>query len=130
MARTPFLESAARSFCGKQYQGDLVQQCLNATEDTVAGATPILDVARPIVIGLCHAWPSCPTQYDVMGDTRPSAVANSQWHTGVHTPIFIEDQPLHRVAGSAGSPMLAISKPLRLLRQRQQHADADERDGR
>ncbi|MFY7942374.1 MAG: hemolysin-type protein, partial [Burkholderiaceae bacterium] len=33
---------------------------------------------------------------DVYGDTYPSAVANSQYHYGNPTPVFIEDQPLWR----------------------------------
>jgi hypothetical protein len=35
-------------------------------------------------------------QYDVMGDTIPSAVANSQLHYGADIEFFIEDQPLVR----------------------------------
>ena len=34
--------------------------------------------------------------YDLYGATYPSAVANSQYHYGTATPVFIEDQPLYR----------------------------------
>ena len=37
-----------------------------------------------------------PNQFDVVGDTSPSAVSNSQWHLGTDIRIFIEDQPLFR----------------------------------
>lgn len=37
-----------------------------------------------------------PNFYDLYGDTRFSAVANSQLHYGTGKPIFIEDQPLYR----------------------------------
>lgn len=35
-------------------------------------------------------------QYDLVGDTKWSAVSNSQWHLGVNVPVFIEDQPEYR----------------------------------
>ncbi|MGK6306992.1 calcium-binding protein [Variovorax sp. DT-64] len=35
-------------------------------------------------------------QFDVVGDTSPSAVSNSQWHIGKDVKVFIEDQPLVR----------------------------------
>jgi len=35
-------------------------------------------------------------QFDVVGATTPSAVANSQWHTGKDVQVFIEDQPTVR----------------------------------
>lgn len=35
-------------------------------------------------------------QIDVVGDTTPSMVANSQWHFGTDWRVFIEDQPLMR----------------------------------
>jgi hypothetical protein len=35
-------------------------------------------------------------QFDVVGDTTPSAVANSQLHWGTDVRVFIEDQPLVR----------------------------------
>lgn len=35
-------------------------------------------------------------QYDLLGDTKWSAVSNSQWHLGVNVPVFIEDQPEFR----------------------------------
>jgi RTX calcium-binding nonapeptide repeat (4 copies) len=34
--------------------------------------------------------------FDVYGGTAPSSVANSQWHYGQATPVYIEDQPLRR----------------------------------
>jgi Ca2+-binding RTX toxin-like protein len=43
-----------------------------------------------------YLYPALENQYDVVGATSPSAVANSQWHYGHHVPIFIEDQPLYR----------------------------------
>lgn len=47
-------------------------------------------------------------QYDIVGDTIPSAVAHSQWHLGKDVRIFIEDQPLYRggIAGSVLKEML------------------------
>ncbi|HQU78240.1 MAG TPA: hypothetical protein PLU47_02100 [Azonexus sp.] len=42
-----------------------------------------------------------PNFYDIYGANSPSGVANSQWHTGQATPVFIEDQPLYR-----GAPMI------------------------
>ncbi|MFM9901713.1 MAG: hypothetical protein ACKVOT_11905 [Polaromonas sp.] len=51
------------------------------------------------------------SQFDVVGDTSPSAVSNSQWHIGTDVRVFIEDQPLYRgsvlVAGYAGSFIVA-----------------------
>ncbi|HEY1131479.1 MAG TPA: calcium-binding protein, partial [Roseateles sp.] len=41
-----------------------------------------------------------PNQFDIVGDTSPSAVANSQYHIGTDVRVFIEDQPLYR--GSIG----------------------------
>ncbi|WP_423599722.1 hypothetical protein [Roseateles sp. MS654] len=35
-------------------------------------------------------------QFDVVGDTSPSAVAHSQNHVGTDVRVFIEDQPLYR----------------------------------
>jgi Ca2+-binding RTX toxin-like protein len=35
-------------------------------------------------------------QFDLVGDTLGSAVANSQWHIGQDIRVFIEDQPLYR----------------------------------
>lgn len=43
-------------------------------------------------------------QFDVVGATGPSAVANSQWHIGQDVRVFIEDQPLYR--GGVGSAVL------------------------
>ncbi|ADX48579.1 Ig family protein [Paracidovorax avenae ATCC 19860] len=43
-------------------------------------------------------------QYDVVGDTTPSVVANSQWHYGQDVRIGIEDQPL--VRGGLGGDIL------------------------
>lgn len=40
--------------------------------------------------------PALPNQVEIVGDTTPSAVANSQWHHGTLSPVFIEDQPLFR----------------------------------
>jgi len=39
---------------------------------------------------------SLKNQFDVQGDTSPSAVANSQLHVGEEVRVFIEDQPLLR----------------------------------
>jgi len=38
-------------------------------------------------------------QFDVVGATTPSAVANSQWHIGKDVQVFIEDQPTVRGGG-------------------------------
>ncbi|MBK9346521.1 MAG: hypothetical protein IPN06_08820 [Burkholderiales bacterium] len=35
-------------------------------------------------------------QFDVVADTSPSMVANSQWHYGKNVRVTIEDQPLYR----------------------------------
>lgn len=48
--------------------------------------------------------PPLPNQFEVIGDTSPSAVANSQWHHGMMLPVFIEDQPLYR----GGEPVRAL----------------------
>lgn len=40
--------------------------------------------------------PHLPNQFEYIGDSWPSAVANSQWHHGTIAPVFIEDQPLFR----------------------------------
>jgi pimeloyl-ACP methyl ester carboxylesterase len=40
--------------------------------------------------------PGVTNQYDVVGDTSPSSVANSLWHYGTDVRVFIEDQPLYR----------------------------------
>lgn len=42
-------------------------------------------------------------QFDVVGATLPSAVANSQWHIGTDVQVFIEDQPLYRGNVVAGA---------------------------
>ncbi|MEP7301982.1 MAG: calcium-binding protein, partial [Caldimonas sp.] len=34
--------------------------------------------------------------FDIYAAPPPSAVSNSQWHYGLATPIFVEDQPLYR----------------------------------
>jgi hypothetical protein len=44
-----------------------------------------------------QVWlPALSNQYDLMGDTSPSAVSNSQLHYGQDVRTFIEDQPLTR----------------------------------
>lgn len=48
-------------------------------------------------------------QYDVVGDTSPSVVANSQWHYGQDVRVGIEDQPLYRGGIAAGILMDAIA---------------------
>ncbi|UOD30684.1 putative Ig domain-containing protein [Massilia violaceinigra] len=47
-------------------------------------------------------------QFDVVADTSPSAVANSQWHLGTNVPIFIENQPLFR----GGVPVSVVKASL------------------
>jgi Ca2+-binding RTX toxin-like protein len=42
-------------------------------------------------------------QYDVVSDSKPSAVAHSQWHYGTDIRIGIEDQPLYRGGIGAGA---------------------------
>ncbi len=53
-------------------------------------------------------------QYDVVGDTSPSVVANSQWHYGQDVRIGIEDQPLYR-GGIGGSVLSSLLKGPELL---------------
>ncbi|WP_245711350.1 putative Ig domain-containing protein [Paracidovorax valerianellae] len=48
-------------------------------------------------------------QYDVVGDTSPSVVSNSQWHYGQDVRIGIEDQPLYRGGIGGGILMDAIA---------------------
>ena len=74
-----------------------------------------------------------PNFYDLYGANSPSAVANSQYHYGRETPIFVEDQPLYRGsvildgAGVGGEQLAVVSRggtdcpsaPLRLAQQRQ-----------
>ncbi|WP_310452484.1 VCBS domain-containing protein [Sulfuritalea sp.] len=43
-------------------------------------------------------------QYDVVGDSSPSAVANSLWHYGQDVRLFIENQPLYR--GGIGASVI------------------------
>lgn len=49
-----------------------------------------------------------PNQFDVVGDTSPSAVSNSQYHIGTDVRVFIEDQPLYRgnVGGTVAFQLL------------------------
>lgn len=35
-------------------------------------------------------------QFDVVGDSMPSVVSNSQWHAGADVRVYIEDQPTYR----------------------------------
>ncbi|MFO1412641.1 MAG: calcium-binding protein [Burkholderiales bacterium] len=46
--------------------------------------------------GRVNDAPRLANQFDVVGDTLPSAVANSLWHHGESVPVFIEDQPVGR----------------------------------
>jgi len=46
--------------------------------------------------GKSYLNPRLDNQFDVVGDTTPSAVSNSQWHYGTDVREFIEDQPLYR----------------------------------
>jgi Ca2+-binding RTX toxin-like protein len=57
--------------------------------------------------GKAYLGGTASTQLDVVGDTSPSAVANSEWHIGTSVPVFIEDQPLYR--GGIGSAALGAS---------------------
>jgi hypothetical protein len=55
-------------------------------------------------------------QFDVAGDTRPSMVANSQYHFGQRVPVFIEDQPLFRGSAALSSAINSfLSFDIRLL---------------
>lgn len=56
-------------------------------------------------------------QYDVKGDTLPSAVANSQLHYGQDVNVFIEDQPLYRggVLSESAKASLAYWDGVKLL---------------
>ena len=68
-------------------------------------ATPLApDGAMQTIHGRVYEDPKLDNQFDVIGDTQPSAVSNSQWHHGHNVPVFIEDQPLYRggVGLSAG----------------------------
>ncbi|MFE8643841.1 hypothetical protein ACFX58_01990 [Sphingomonas sp. NCPPB 2930] len=53
-------------------------------------------------------------QYDVVGDTNPSVVSNSQWHYGQDVRIGIEDQPLYR-GGIGGGVLSDLLKGPNLL---------------
>ncbi|MFT3818086.1 MAG: hypothetical protein QM750_10730 [Rubrivivax sp.] len=55
--------------------------------------------------------PMLGNQVDIMGDTSPSLVANSQWHHANEQKVFIEDQPLSR-GGVEFSALLASLKSL------------------
>lgn len=52
-------------------------------------------------------------QYDVVGDTSPSVVANSQWHYGQDVRVGIEDQPLYRggIGGAILRDLIALKSP-------------------
>ncbi|MDB5960238.1 MAG: hypothetical protein JWP59_1532, partial [Massilia sp.] len=53
-------------------------------------------------------------QYDIVGMTTPSAVANSQWHAGADVQVFIEDQPLYR-GGIAKNVLAGLFQGFNLL---------------
>lgn len=57
--------------------------------------------------GKQYLAPKLSNQYDVMGDTMPSAISNSQWHYGTEVRISIEDQPLYR--GGIGKDVLGAA---------------------
>ena len=46
-------------------------------------------------------------QFDIVGDSSPSMVSNSQWHIGKDVRVFIEDQPLYR--GGVGAAAVNAS---------------------
>ena len=73
------------------------QQGTTDSASMVGGAVRAYD--GKVVMNDPHLAP----QYDVMGDTSPSLVSNSQWHVGTNVPVFIEDQPLVR----GGYPLAA-----------------------
>ena len=58
-------------------------------------------------IGKTYGTPTLQNQFDVVGATTPSAVANSGYHWGTDVQIFIEDQPLYR--GAVISEAIAAS---------------------
>ena len=67
-----------------------------------------------LLVGLARAYTGkeylderAANQFDVVGDTSPSAVANSLWHYGTDVRVFIEDQPLWR--GGIGGGVTAAS---------------------
>ena len=73
------------------YQMGVLEASTKTTSASlIAGATQAIGDKASI------SYPNLQPQYDVMGDTSPSAVSNSQWHVGVNVPVFIEDQPLLR----------------------------------
>ncbi|MBK6631939.1 MAG: hypothetical protein IPG33_13485 [Betaproteobacteria bacterium] len=79
-------------------------------------AVGLVDGAIQTFSGRQFGSPRLDNQYDLMGATQPSAVANSQLHYGADEKIFIEDQPL--VRGDYISQILAqtlTSWDLRLL---------------
>lgn len=60
-------------------------------------------VAASIGAGLQQAFSSkaylpktFANQFDVVGDSMPSVVSNSQWHAGADVRVYIEDQPTYR----------------------------------
>ncbi|MEN5182162.1 calcium-binding protein, partial [Comamonas testosteroni] len=49
-------------------------------------------------------------QFDLVGDTKPSAVSNSQWHIGQDVLVPIEDQPLWRGAAPTDIAMASFRR--------------------
>jgi len=58
-----------------------------------------------------YGSPRLENQYDVVGDTKPSVVSNSQWHHGQDVRIGIEDQPLYR--GGIVTPAMLSMIPIK-----------------
>ena len=55
-----------------------------------------IDIGIQAYGGKAFDSPLLGNQFDVVGNSVPSIVANSQWHHGLDVPIYIEDQPLVR----------------------------------
>lgn len=68
---------------------------LTAQRSTSAHRTNLLLAAYDGYTGRNPRGP-LPNVYDIYGAPPPSAVSNSQYHYGIDTPIYIEDQPLFR----------------------------------
>lgn len=71
------------------------QMALQLASLQTHSSSKIVDGVRALV-GKTYAGPKLANQFDVVGATTPSAVANSGTHYGTDVQVFIEDQPVYR----------------------------------
>lgn len=91
-------------------QEDLDYQMAVQEASTHTTAASIVAGGLQAVFGKSYAtFPGTQPQYDVVGDTVPSAVSNSQWHIGIDVPVFIENQPLTRGGYAGGVAWASIT---------------------